>query len=87
MEASEFRFSPSTLRVAEGEIVRFSVKNTGEIPHEFELKALGVEVIIPQGKSVALTVRPLKAGVYNLVCDLPGHLKAGMEGELIVKPR
>ncbi len=87
VEASEFRFSPATIRVTEGEVVKFIVKNTGEIPHEFKLKALGVEVVIPQGKSVTITVRPPKAGVYNLVCDRPGHLKAGMQGELIVKPR
>lgn len=85
--ASEFEFSPSTFRVTEGERVRFTVKNTGKVPHEFEIEALGVEAVIPEGKSVSFTVSPPKSGVYNLVCDLPGHLKAGMRGELIVKPR
>lgn len=87
VEASEFEFNPSTFRVTEGDVVRFTVKNTGKIPHEFELKALGAEVVIPQGKSVTMTVRPPKAGVYNLVCDIPGHIMAGMQGELIVKPK
>lgn len=87
VETSEFKFNPQTLRVTEGEVVRFKVTNNGKMPHEFELRALGVEALIPQGKSVTLTVRPLKAGVYNLVCDIPGHMEAGMQGELIVKPR
>ncbi|MEE9543360.1 MAG: cupredoxin domain-containing protein, partial [Thermodesulfobacteriota bacterium] len=85
--ASEFKFSPSTFRVTEGERVRFTVENTGTVPHEFELEALGVEAVIPEGKSVTFTVNAPKSGLYDLICDLPGHLKAGMRGELIVKPR
>jgi len=87
VEASEFEFAPSTFRVTEGETIRFSVENTGKVAHEFELEKLGVEAVIPAGKSVTFTVSPPKSGVYNLVCDLPGHLEAGMRGELIVKPR
>lgn len=87
VEASEFKFTPSTFRVTEGETVRFTVKNIGKVPHEFELEELGVEAVIPEGRSVTFTVNPPKSGVYNLVCDLPGHLNAGMRGELIVKPR
>ncbi len=87
VEVSEFKFNPSTFRVTEGEVVRFNVENRGKVPHEFELEGLGVEVVIPEGKSVSFTVSPPKSGVYNLICDLPGHLKAGMRGELIVKPK
>lgn len=87
LEASEYRFNPSTLRAREGEVVRITVKNTGAMAHEFKLKELGVEEVIPAGKNVTVTVRPPKTGVYNFFCDLPGHLKSGMEGELIVKPR
>ncbi len=87
VEASEFEFNPSTFRVIEGDIVRFTVRNTGKIPHEFEFKKLGVEAVIQPGKSITFTVNPPGTGVYNLVCDLPGHLKAGMFGELVVKPR
>jgi zinc transporter, ZIP family len=87
VEVSEFKFIPSTFKVTERETVRFNVENTGKVTHEFELDKLGIEAVIPAGKSVSFTVSPPKSGVYNLVCDLPGHLKSGMRGELIVKPR
>lgn len=88
VEVSEFKFTPSVFRVTDGETVRFTVQNTGKIPHEFELKKLGIEAVIPAGKSITVTGRPPSgASVYNLICDLPGHLKAGMRGELIVEPR
>ncbi len=87
VEASEFKFLPSILKITEGDAVRLTVKNIGTTPHEFEIKELGVEATVQPGRSVTLTVRPPRVGVYNFFCDLPGHLKAGMEGELIVKPR
>jgi len=87
VEVSEYKFVPSTLRVNEGKTVRFIVKNTGKINHEFELKELGVEAVIRPGETVPVMVHPSKSGVYNLACDLPGHVEAGMQGELIVKPR
>ncbi len=87
MEASEYEFVPSTLRIVEGEAVRVIVKNTGKRAHEFKLPELGVETAVPQGKSVNITVRPGKAGRYKMVCNMPGHLERGMRGELIVKAR
>jgi len=87
LEASEYKFVPATLRIAEGEAVRIIVKNTGKRAHELKLPKLGVETAVPQGKSVTITVRPGKTGKYQMVCNMPGHLERGMRGELIVKAR
>lgn len=87
MEASEYKFIPSTLRIVEGDTVRIIVKNTGKRAHEFKLRGLGVETAVPHGKSVTITVRPGKAGIYEMACNLPGHLEKGMRGELVVKAR
>ncbi len=87
MEASEYKFIPSTLEAVEGDVVKIIVKNTGKRAHEFKLRGLGVETAVPQGKSVTITVRPGKTGKYQMVCNLPGHLERGMRGELIVKAR
>ncbi len=87
VNVSEYNFVPSTFTITKGETVRFTVNNVGKIPHEFELKTLGVEALIQPGKSVNITVHPDKPGIYKLVCDLPGHLAAGMEGALIVEPQ
>lgn len=87
VELSEYKFVPSTLAVNEGETVKFIVKNTGKTTHEFELKELGVEAVVRPGETIPVIVHASKSGAYDLICDLPGHIKAGMQGELIVKPR
>lgn len=40
---------------------------------------------IPPGKSVTKTVR-LRAGVYKMVCNEPGHYKSGMATTFTVTP-
>ncbi|MFM8876138.1 MAG: plastocyanin/azurin family copper-binding protein, partial [Anaerolineae bacterium] len=32
-----------------------------------------------------LTFTPSEPGTYKIICSVPGHLDAGMTGELIVK--
>ncbi len=85
-EAADYRFSPSSFVVKQGEVVRFVVNNAGKLPHEFELEALGVEALIQPGESVDVVVSADKPGRYALMCDLPGHLAAGMQGTLVVEP-
>jgi uncharacterized cupredoxin-like copper-binding protein len=87
VDTMEFRFEPSNLVVQEGDTVRFVVHNKGKLDHEFELPALQIEVAIPPGKTVNVTTQPLQPGVYHLMCDMPGHLAAGMHGQLSVEAR
>lgn len=37
------------------------------------------------GETSTLTFTPTEAGTYKIICSVPGHLDAGMTGELIVK--
>ncbi|MGE5224415.1 MAG: plastocyanin/azurin family copper-binding protein [Omnitrophica WOR_2 bacterium] len=42
--------------------------------------------VVDAGKTVTATfTAPSTAGDYQIVCDLPGHLEAGMQGTLTVK--
>lgn len=42
--------------------------------------------VVDAGKTVNTTfTAPSTAGDYQIVCDLPGHLEAGMQGTLTVK--
>ncbi len=86
VEAADYAFSPSSFVVKQGDVVRFVVKNAGTQAHEFEFQALGVEALVPPGKSVDVVVRADRPGTYDLICDLPGHLAAGMRGALTVEP-
>jgi iron uptake system component EfeO len=86
VEASEFKFDPSTITVAAGEVT-FSVKNVGALEHEFEIfegdRVIDeVEGLVP-GLTKNLTVT-LEAGAYTYVCKLAGHEEQGMTGTLTV---
>jgi iron uptake system component EfeO len=86
VEASEFKFDPSTITVAAGEVT-FSVKNVGALEHEFEIfegdrVVDEVEGLVP-GLTKNLTVT-LEAGAYTYVCKLAGHEEQGMTGTLTV---
>lgn len=87
VEASEYQFDPSTITVPAGEIT-FSVKNVGELEHEFEIfegeqVVDEIEGIVP-GLTKDLTVT-LEAGEYTYVCKIAGHEEAGMTGTLTVE--
>lgn len=87
INASEFKFEPSELRVKAGEAVRFIIVNTGSVDHEFESDDARIEeVTIPPGRQ--RTVRwtaPARPGEYSFVCDISGHREAGMTGKIIVE--
>jgi uncharacterized cupredoxin-like copper-binding protein len=63
-------------------------KPAGKLPmsgnRASEKGAVGEVEDIPGGKSKKLTLN-LKKGHYALICNLPGHYKAGMRADLTVK--
>lgn len=86
VEATEYAFTPSTLSVPAGE-VRFWVRNTGTVEHEFEIfkgeqVVDEIEGLVP-GLAKELTVT-LAAGDYTYLCKLSGHDQLGMKGTLTV---
>jgi iron uptake system component EfeO len=86
VNALEFKYEPSSLTVPAGE-VRFAVKNTGNIEHEFEIfkgdtVVDELEGLVPgQTKELTVTLEP---GEYTYVCKLAGHQEQGMKGTLTV---
>ncbi len=86
--AEEFRFTPKDVTIRPGEVI-FSVKNEGAIEHNFVIedaagkKVAGIASILPE-KTDQLRVAP-RAGRYTMLCDLPGHKDAGMQGTLTVR--
>ncbi|HXW96851.1 MAG TPA: hypothetical protein VEI47_04635 [Gemmatimonadales bacterium] len=84
---SEWKVEMSPARVPGG-LVRFSVVNTGSIPHGFEVEGSGLEreiALIQPGSSDSLTVT-LKPGAYEVYCPIGGdsHKRLGMEAHLRV---
>jgi uncharacterized cupredoxin-like copper-binding protein len=85
VDATEFKFTPSTLTAKSGEVT-FDLKNSGGAPHALEIEGNGVEKetkVINGGQSATLKAN-LKPGKYEFYCPVDGHRQQGMEGTLTV---
>jgi plastocyanin len=86
VEGTEFSFSPSTITVNKGDTVRIVFKNTGEVLHDFSIESLGLKTdLVGPGNSETIEFIPSSSGTFKFICTVPGHMEAGMEGEIIVK--
>jgi heme/copper-type cytochrome/quinol oxidase subunit 2 len=65
----DHHFAPSELSVPAGERFRIEVENKDATPAEFESADLRVEKIVVPGGKIAVTVGPLKPGVYKFFDD------------------
>jgi len=93
-------FHPSHVEVSRGETVRFVIRNTDPIPHEFIVGPEAVQRIHEEGTEAFHPPRPgelsIPAGssrttVYTFGrrgllfgCHLPGHYAYGMRGSISV---
>jgi plastocyanin len=75
------RFEPAVVEVPAGKRFRLEVTNEGTKAMEFESKDLKQEKIVAPGKSVTMTIRPLKAGEYRFFDDI----NESTRGRLVVK--
>jgi plastocyanin len=100
VEATEFQFAPDSWAVPAGEEFTIEFTNAGAIEHEWAVLKEGEDIAseddfaedkvlfeveaIPAGESVTESFTVEDAGAYQVICALPGHFDAGMEGALTV---
>lgn len=83
--ATEFGFSPAAPRVASGKLVTVILDNSkGETEHGVAFPALGLRIFAKAGEVAKRDFVFDRPGEYEFVCDLPGHMEAGMRGKLSV---
>jgi iron uptake system component EfeO len=86
VEAKDHMFVPDELEAESGSL-SFSIRNTGDAVHEFEIfegKKLVDEVEdITPGLTRTLTVT-LEPGTYEFACKFADHYERGMNGTLKV---
>jgi|GEM_PF-1287326 plastocyanin len=86
--SKEFGFSVSPTRVVAGRPVTIILDNShGETEHQLVFPALGPRLFAKAGDVAKQVYTFKRPGEYEFVCDLPGHLEAGMKGKLTVGPR
>lgn len=95
VEVTEYSYSPATLSLSKPGPVE--LRNVGGLAHTWTVLASPVqseselseaEILVEArtevGQSMTADLSSLSAGTYQVVCAIPGHLSAGMEGELII---
>ncbi|MEX2029101.1 MAG: cupredoxin domain-containing protein [Candidatus Paceibacterota bacterium] len=85
VSASNFSFSPSTLRVAEGDRVKITFKNTMGF-HDFVIDEYGIaakQTQSPTTEVIEFTAN--KAGSFEYYCSIGTHRAMGMRGTLVVE--
>ncbi len=87
-----------TLNFKVGDVVKVTVNNVGTIAHNWAIvtdKSSPNSVVftaqiqsgsnpISPGSSGSVTFKADKAGTYNYICQVPGHVDLGMYGTVVV---
>ncbi len=87
IEAEEWKFAPSSIRVEAGKPVKLALKNSGKIEHNITVAGIladgkDLQLVAKAGESASLEFTPAKAGVYEVACTLPAHKESGMTGKI-----
>jgi plastocyanin len=98
--AAEFSFEPTSWTVNAGEEFSIEFTNGGSIEHEWAVIDLGEDIesedefaedkvlleveAVPASESATESFTIAEAGTYQVICAVPSHFNAGMEGSLTV---
>jgi plastocyanin len=84
IEADDFYFGPTFVKVAPGEKVTVELKNEGSAAHTFTSDSLSVDQQVAPGKSKTFTVTvPSSGTAFAFHCDF--HQSMGMQGAFFTK--
>lgn len=81
VKVENFQFNPEDITIPAGVQVTFRIHNVDRAPHTFTVTDLGLDVALEPGQTVEVTVDPVPAGEYSLVC----LYHPGMVGTVIVE--
>lgn len=84
IESVDIDFIPAEVTIPANTDVIVRLPNNGQIPHNFSINELDIDVTFQAGESpeVGINAPP---GTYYYYCNIPGHAPAGMDGDLIVQ--
>ena len=66
--AKKFEFSPRELKLKKGETVTLRVTSE-DVEHGFFNRKMKIDSDIPAGQSADVTITPLEAGTFVIICD------------------
>ena len=72
-------FDPSTITVRAGQPIELTLRNTGQLPHDFTLSDGVAQPVKISASGTFILATP---GTYTFECSMPGHALAGMRGTI-----
>lgn len=85
IKAANYRFSPSSITLKQGEKVRLVLESTGDT-HDLVIDELGVSTqLVSDGHKAWVDFVPDKTGRFTFYCSVNGHRAMGMEGTVVVE--
>ena len=91
IELRNFSFYPNHIAILKGEFASpfiFRLNNSSQIKHNFTLiddqKNMLINVDVMPNESRTININPPESGNYRFYCNRLLHLRAGMEGMLMV---
>lgn len=85
IEATDFSFDPSTIRIPADVTVNIALHNAGASYHTFTVKGLDFELRAQGGEDIAGSLRASRPGRYSAICTVAGHERMGMSATVIVE--
>ena len=83
VDARDYGFKLSRLRVPTGSSVRFVVRNRGQTIHDFVVKGKRTRKLRP-GRSQTIAMTFPRKGAFQFLCSVSGHAQLGMKGRFTV---
>jgi plastocyanin len=84
IEADDFYFSPTFVKVKPGQKVTITFKSDGKVPHTFTSSGLSIDKQISPGKSTKFTLTvPSTGDAFQFHCNF--HEGMGMQGAFYTK--
>jgi plastocyanin len=84
IEADDYYFEPTFVKVQPGEKVRITLENEGSAAHTFTSDSLSIDQDVAAGKKVKFTVTvPSDGTAFAFHCDF--HQSMGMQGAFFTK--
>jgi plastocyanin len=81
LQANDFYFSPTFIKVTPGASVTVELKNEGKTEHTLTIPSLGIDQDLPAGQSATVQVQVPTAGSLQFHCRL--HESMGMQGAFV----
>jgi len=82
IEAYDFYFEPTYLKVAPGAKVTIELKNSGKMQHTFTIDGLGVDQTLNPGAKATVQATIPSSGAVSFFCRF--HRGSGMQGAIYV---